>query len=841
MINEENLNKIYESIANGEELTTKLLNSLGFNSKDLNDLIQQDITVRVKRGLYSLKSADDLFYYGKKLIAQREYDKSTRCFLKCFEINPTHMSTCFQLFLRAVQSKDYESALKYYDIFYNNPNEIYKADNNFFLFMLNMITELPENYRTYVKYLKFEDIRVDYNDGRYTNVDLHNKVRSLAMNQRFALALKQLNEIINLTGSIRVQDILLRMLFSQAIEVNLKNRATVINLIKEKRYDEIIDFYKKIKSCHDLSYPEIYTYKLVEALINIINTKKIPRKKVYSTENMFEAIDCNNFELALALDKNRQNKYNNDDESTITLLLEEIINICKELNDTVANKQDITPVNTFKKTIEAEEKNNVNKKQSLSNSDASLFENIFNYLMQGDYDNCFKTLRTYLIKLNKRDYEFLIVDLIKISLLEKDMAFTKPMTILTLISRGNYSFNNSTYIQEFYISLSENKIEQAKIYLDIISKAKQLGQECVNIDNLYQILDDSDNKTASDITLNIIDESLEKNEDYYPSDIKEPVDDDVFEEESTELIEPFYQTIEDEYNQEEFQKTREIDQKLLDDKYSELLEKKGIILLKPMDDSRIYRILEMANNYTNMVAFVIGEDNKKQVVLKYKEIYEEKIDCSEIISIAKQTYKDKNYEKCLECNLILLHNFDNPKAIVYSQLGILYMKMKNLPLAIDYLTVANYLSKYEKIKIDYSDLIARLKGDIPRENRKPYFRMTQDDFDYDDVNDNYGIENFTEINSFIMESGLDVETACEQLGLSLETIDIIKLIYAREFYSQENYEKGDLFIKSYERSENKTPYTKKIFSKIRKNKRFYKNRRNNMDTELALTLSPHKK
>ena len=38
MLKEEKLNKIYEIIINGVELTTKELNSYGFSSKDLSDL-----------------------------------------------------------------------------------------------------------------------------------------------------------------------------------------------------------------------------------------------------------------------------------------------------------------------------------------------------------------------------------------------------------------------------------------------------------------------------------------------------------------------------------------------------------------------------------------------------------------------------------------------------------------------------------------------------------------------------------------------------------------------------------------------------------------------------------
>ena len=114
MINEENLNKLYEGIVNGNELTTKELNGYGFNSKDLTDLIEQGSLERVKRGYYSFQSFDELFRYGKKLIAEKDYDKAIECFKKCYELDPNHSGACFQLFLRSISKKDYEAAFKYF-------------------------------------------------------------------------------------------------------------------------------------------------------------------------------------------------------------------------------------------------------------------------------------------------------------------------------------------------------------------------------------------------------------------------------------------------------------------------------------------------------------------------------------------------------------------------------------------------------------------------------------------------------------------------------------------------------------------------------------------------------
>lgn len=669
MINEENLSKLYKSVVDEIELTTKELNSFGFNSKDLNDLIERESIIRVKRGLYALKSVDELLYYGKQLIAQKEYDKATQCFEKCFQIDPTHTGVCFQLFLRCVQKKDYEKAFEYFDVFYNSKNEFYNADSNFYLYMLSMITELPEIYREYAKYLKFEDFRVDYKDKRYANVYLQNKIRTSALNQKFILAAKQLNESVQEKGSLSVQDIIIKTLLTQAIEIQTQNRNTVISLIKQKKYEEIIEFYERLLNSHYLSTSDSYTLTLTRELLNIIKFKNVPEKQVYSTKDIFTAIDGKNFELALSLASVRNQAYNSSgDDNAIYLLLNEIVNRSKELKGNISKTQEITPVTTPKEVAKpvVEPQTIVTHTSPVSSS--AIFADIIRYLMSNDLDNSIRTLRNYLASINKSEYEFLIVDLIKMSLLERDIAFTKPMTALTLISRENYSFDISSYIQEFYINLSQNKFEEARLYLDIISKGNKLGQDCVITDGLYQVL-----------------EASEKMLDYKRNNAT-------------------YASVD-----------------------------------KALENSKISQPL-----------------NTQQVV-RYVEPQEQSTQESPTV-------------------------------------------------------------------VQTTPVIPKVKNDA----------------DYNDINDCYGIDNFDEINDFIIESGLDVESACQQLNLTPEQIDIINLIYAREFYMQGDFKRGDIFLKSVEQSKFKTKITIKILEEIKRKRKFYQNRQVEEPRKLVLSLKPKK-
>ena len=804
MVNNENLDMIYNAVLNDKELTTKDLSSFGFNSKDLNTLIEQGILIRVKRGIYALSSVDKLFYYGKKLIAQKEYDKASLCFLKCFQIDPSHIATCFQLFLRYIQKKDYKEAFKYFQILYdNNEDETLNSDNNFYLYLLNMITEVPENYRQYARYLKYQDLKINENDNF-----LQNKIRLSSYRQKFFSALKQLNDLTKPKGNTP-STVLIKFLLNQAIDVQIENRNKISNLIKQEEYEKVVEFYETLSNKHNLSMIDEYTFILVKELLELTSSQNIPIKKIFSTNNLFEAIRGKNYELALNLVIENNEKMNIDNENnSIYLILRKIVNLCEEIKDKSLNK-------------EVQEEVVVNKEEDYQVD----FVDVIKYLLNNDIDNSIETLKKYLASIEKSEFEFLIINLIKISLLEKDIAFTKPMTVLTLINSENYHFDISKYIQEFYIKLSQQKYEEARIYLDIITKGNKLHQDNIATEKLLQILEISESrlKSKKDNEKPNLDNKNKQNISVEKALKKQEA---VIEEKSIE---------------DKIYKQRNSEKEFLDKKYEELLTNKGIILLKPMNDYRMKNVLQMLNSYKDVETFVIEYENKKQIVLRYRPIIDTPVNAIELMQLGQEAYVNKKYKQCIKNYLEVLNFFDEPHSYIYSRLGLSYMKIGNKLLAIDYLTIASVLAKKEGKNYDYEDLILRLKEEIPQTDIKPRFIMTQEDFDYSDVSDYYGIENFTEINTYIIESGLDVESACKELGLTCEEIDIIKLIYAREFYTKANYEKGDLFLKAFEQSKNKTEKTKKLFEEIRKNKRFYQNRSNISDTQLVLTLLPKKK
>lgn len=845
MINEESLHKLYEGIVNGNELTTKELNGYGFNSKDLSDLIKQGSLERVKRGYYSFLSTDELFYYGKKLIAEKEYDKATKCFKKCYELDKNHSGACFQLFLRSISKKDYELAFQYFEVLSDTENPYYSADSNFYLYLLSIITDIPDKHKEYARYLKIEDIRVDFQDKRYQDIPQQNKIRIAVLQRKFPYALKQLKDLTAKHDSLTVQDIITRTLLFQAIETETISKNTLIELAQNKSYEEIVDYLEAKQKRHNLSLIDTYTLKLVNEIINLQETQQISEKTVFQSENLFEAIDGNNYELALSLCESYNIKNNiNNSKNTINLLLSDICSMIKQISSPSQ-----TPTEIIEDQFAEETAEKVLYEQPILSetniSSSTSFPDVIGFLMKSDLENAFRTLKNYMESINKKEYEFLIVNLIKLSLIEKDKAFTKPMTALTYVSRESFKFDISNYIQEFYVTLAQNRFDEARIYLDIISNSNKLGQNCILTEELLQVLNNAESMIGYKKNNSILDNAekafvksqglniQQSNTNSTSTKISKPI---------TQDKSPRVTESSSEEKTVSSMKTGDSEKEFIESKHELLLNDQGMVLLRPMNNEKCKRIHYMVKEYSDMVSFSISKGDNSQIVLRYKPPFDMNLNISEIIKNAKEAYFNERYEDSIKL-FKQAFALKSPKSFIYAYIGLSYLKIQNINQAIKYLTVATELSKTEDKKYNFEELIAKLKGkkisvDKDKdedEDVKPYVEINENIF-MEEKDKYYGIKNFEEIAYLVFHDGIDINTACLIFFLRDEQINIVKLIFAREYYSQKNYEFGDKLLKIVENSDKKTAFVINLLDEIRKNKKFYCNRNHGNEGKLVLSL-----
>lgn len=271
----------------------------------------------------------------------------------------------------------------------------------------------------------------------------------------------------------------------------------------------------------------------------------------------------------------------------------------------------------------------------------------------------------------------------------------------------------------------------------------------------------------------------------------------------------------------------------INDIYNKIKSGRNIYILKPMNEDEDKKILEVLKNYNDIVTFYINENSHKQLVLRYRPNIEEMLDLSQVLKDASNYYKKGEYSKTIE-KCLLLFKLKNIKPFVYNLLGLSYLKLNNKALAIDYLTITNYLFKEEKNNaIDYSELLLALKGEIEKNDKKIRFKMKLDEFYKDE---NYGIENIDEIIELLVKDDISIKKMGETYNITNEKINIIILLLAKRYFLQGDIKKGEEFIKSVEQSKDKTNLIINILNEIKNNKKIYINKNSTIEKKLSLSI-----
>lgn len=845
MINQENLDKLYEGVIDNKELTTKELATYGFNSKDLATLIQQGKVKREKRGHYSFLAVDDLYSYGKKMIEESHFTKVNECFEACYQLDHEHLATNYQLFYINICGKKYQLAFNYFDIIWNTDNQNFKHDNNYYLFLLSLVTDdVPDKYKEVLKTMRLEDILIESDDERFSDVSQENERRTYAYNSSYAKALWSYHD------SKLFSDLIIKKLLFQRIYLDKKDKITMLKLVAEKKYQDIIDFLENKKKSKKLSFNDEYVLRLATSMVEIQKTNKIPTSHIIETKDIFAAIDDSNFYLALELSNNFNIKKGIDNKSNlINLLLSDICSLIKEIKLSSSKKIEVekrTEPDTEPLVEKENGKDRVDK--SITSNTAPLtsgnnilsttFSDIVMNLMLGNSCNATEMIRNYLDLINKRDYEYLIIDLVKLSIVKKDMTFTEPMIVLTMINKEDFTIDISEYLRKFYISIRERKLDEAKIYLDIIAKSNKIDRSVVvGLSQVLNIREEkaNENRNVPTATVSLDNSTPMLKQTLTPAkNCLEPLTDGT--EKNNQSL-----SATDNKNNTSTIEISEKERKFIEDKHRQLLESKGVILLKSMNESERQKLYKIVGGYDDMVAISLGAGKEKQVVLKYNNKNYVEINAKEILRSGKEDYINGDYDNCIKKYTQVLQVIQNPKAFIFAVLGLAYLRKPYKNTTITYLTIATAKSIYEGDgKFDFTELITYLKYGKPREEIKPNFQVDIKDFEkecqYDFVK-----KDFENIKSYILETGLDVESACQNLKMSPEETDVVILSLAAEYYTQGDYRKGDEFLKAVEKSNNKTAKTKKLLQEVRCNKKFYANRSSDDMSYLSLTLQPRKK
>lgn len=403
------------------------------------------------------------------------------------------------------------------------------------------------------------------------------------------------------------------------------------------------------------------------------------------------------------------------------------------------------------------------------------------YLESGLFVEATFIIKEWLRNNGKLFYGKLLSNLIKIHILDNDLSFNNIYDILEIIKNGHYKIDANYYENKFRQSLSNNQMDKAFIYYKIINKYdRQRGKKLYHFIAKIKI----SNKTLLDFEQSLNETNVVR---------MEKVNTPLFSE----------------------------NEAYLKGKINSLNKDNPLVITKPMIDREIDSMKQRLDQLGFSDYLTVGITGQKMLALIYRN--PRALGIHTYLDIIRESFKNKDYDRCIRYGKQLIARSNNLKAQPFYSVGIAYLKKNDINNARNYLLVSQKLNELEKNNHDLSDFICQIEeNDILKQ--RPV-RMMEEEF----KTNNFEIKNFSFILYNLIRNNYDFDRIKIDFKLSDNDLLVLKLMTAREFYSQGYYNIGDKLIKEVEKSKNKSYEVKKLLFEIPKNKKFYINRKEEFD------------
>ena len=130
----------------------------------------------------------------------------------------------------------------------------------------------------------------------------------------------------------------------------------------------------------------------------------------------------------------------------------------------------------------------------------------------------------------------------------------------------------------------------------------------------------------------------------------------------------------------------------------------AVVVLEPLEEEEASLVLETVSNISNVRSFVIDEDTKKRIILRYIDEANFSMDLTDLLERADYLYEAEFYDGYVETIETLLPSIDNPSSDLYLRLGFSYQQLiatdiNNASKMIDYFTLASITNEENKGKL----------------------------------------------------------------------------------------------------------------------------------------------
>ncbi len=305
MLPEDKMLLLYNTYVKDNYIDLDKLLHLGFSYREISYLIDFEKIIKVNNK-YILNTNIIHRFIQADAFKTNNKDKAIKACLNSLEYLPYEKYYINQLFNIAVSYDDLDNAYKYLNMLYIFANEVDLIDCNYYLFMLSILKNVPEDYpllKNYAYDMEFEDMI--FADELKINTNYLNMLRSVRYYtylDHYSYAFKLYNDYTRKYG-ILPRDFISKILLYKLIDYNHKFLKTLEHQILKKEYNLVLESLTEIKKNRHLKY----RYECIIKIINLIEAiKNNPQEVViemteYNGTNMYTAIKNNDFNSAFII------------------------------------------------------------------------------------------------------------------------------------------------------------------------------------------------------------------------------------------------------------------------------------------------------------------------------------------------------------------------------------------------------------------------------------------------------------------------------------------------------------------------------------------------------------
>ena len=327
------LDKIIKILIKNSCITAFELNKLGYIDEDITELINDGYLRRKERGVYVLGKVDVWVSYAQA-VNDRKPEFSKEIIDYCNLISEKNVTPYYEKLEQAIHDENRFDIISNYRLIDSvlSKDEKGSKNSNFYLLLLSLLYDIPDEYKDRINAMQLEDIRVDGNNDL---IDLENILREHIYFKAFHEAKIIFKKRVSMQDKFSLEDKIEKDLIYAVIEKYNNLKKQTIEFIEDNKYRKLLSVLEKEDEKNFLNSKDSFLLKVIVDYLNIEKSKQVPVIKGVSGST-FNAISNNDYRKALEYMESYRTSKNINYDDTLYMMLIKI----NELIDTFEKSTD---------------------------------------------------------------------------------------------------------------------------------------------------------------------------------------------------------------------------------------------------------------------------------------------------------------------------------------------------------------------------------------------------------------------------------------------------------------------------------------------------------------------